>query len=53
MDAPAYYLHWGFILISVPNLALIVGMVAVFVIALLAPFHRRRPHGQIDGGRHE
>ena len=38
MDNPATYLHWGFILISVPNLLLIAGMVALFLIALALPF---------------
>ena len=41
MDAPANYLHWGFILISVPNLIVIAGMIVLFGIALVAPF----PHG--------
>ena len=38
VNSPAAYLHWGFILISVPNLLLIGGMVVVFVAALLLPF---------------
>ena len=42
MDNPAGYLHLGFIVISWPNLALIASMVALFVIALVAPFPRRR-----------
>lgn len=42
MDAPANYLHWGFIFISVPNLIVIVGMIVLFGIALIAPF----PHGE-------
>jgi hypothetical protein len=41
MDTPANYVHWGFILISVPNLLVIAGMVVLFAIALIAPF----PHG--------
>jgi hypothetical protein len=44
VDNPAGYLHLGFIVISVPNLALIAAMVVVFVIALLVPFPR-------EGGR--
>jgi len=44
VDSPAGYLHLGFIVISLPNLALIVAMVVVFVIALLVPFPR-------EGGR--
>lgn len=38
MDAPATYLNWNFILISIPNIVMIVGMVAVFVLALVVPF---------------
>ncbi len=48
MDSPTAYFHWGFILISLPNLAVIVGMVALFAVALAAPF----PHGgKSDDGR--
>jgi hypothetical protein len=38
MDAPATYLSWGFVLISIPNLLMIVGMVVLFIAALLVPF---------------
>ena len=38
MDAPATYLNWNFILISIPNVMVIVGMVVVFILALFAPF---------------
>jgi hypothetical protein len=38
MDAPAQYLHWGFILISIPNLIVIGVMVLLFLLALIAPF---------------
>ena len=38
MDSPATYLNWNFILISVPNVVVIVGMVVVFIVALIAPF---------------
>jgi hypothetical protein len=38
MDSPATYFHWGFILISVPNLLVIGGMIVLFAIALFAPF---------------
>ncbi|MFI5282075.1 MAG: hypothetical protein ACHQ0J_02980 [Candidatus Dormibacterales bacterium] len=41
MDSPTTYFHWGFILISVPNLLVIVGMIVLFAVALVAPF----PHG--------
>jgi predicted phosphatase len=38
LDTPATYLSWNFILISVPNVLMILGMIAVFVVALIAPF---------------
>ncbi len=38
MNEPAPYFHWGFILISLPNLVLIGVMVLLFIVALLAPF---------------
>jgi hypothetical protein len=38
MDQPAGYLHWGFILISYPNLILIGLMIVLFLIALFLPF---------------
>lgn len=41
MDQPANYLHWGFILISVPNLIMIGIMIVLFALALVVPF----PHG--------
>jgi len=47
MDTPTTYFHWGFILISVPNLLVIAGMVVLFAIALVAPF----PHGkEVENG---
>lgn len=47
MDSPAPYLHWGFILISLPNLLVFAGMVLLFAVALVAPF----PHGGDRDGR--
>ncbi len=38
METPTTYLQWGFLVISLPNLMLILGMLVVFVVALLAPF---------------
>jgi hypothetical protein len=35
------YLHWGVISISMTNFLIIVGMVVLFVLAILLPF----PHG--------
>ncbi len=48
MDSPATYLHWQFILISVPNLLVIIGMIILFAVALVVPF----PHGgESEDGR--
>jgi len=49
MDSPTTYFHWGFILISVPNLLVIAGMIVLFAIALVVPL----PHGgeREDGAR--
>lgn len=33
-----YYLHWGVVQISLTNFLIIVGMIVLFVMALLAPF---------------
>jgi hypothetical protein len=41
MDQPAGYLHWGFILISWPNLILIGLMLVLFALALVLPFPER------------
>ncbi len=49
MDTPTTYFHWGFILISVPNLVVIGGMVVLFAIALFAPFPH--PKGADDGDK--
>jgi hypothetical protein len=38
VDNPATYLHWGFILISVPNLVVIGGMIVLFALAMVLPF---------------
>src|SRR6202165_6340952 len=47
VDSPAGYLNWWFIQISIPNLLLIVGMVVVFILALVAPF----PHATEEIGQ--
>jgi hypothetical protein len=36
--AAGYYLHWGVVQISLTNFLIIVGMVVLFVLALLLPF---------------
>ncbi|MGA7087556.1 MAG: hypothetical protein WB116_04640 [Candidatus Dormiibacterota bacterium] len=52
MNQPAPYLHWGFILISLPNLVLILAMILLFILALILPFpgrrHRRRAYEERD-----
>ncbi len=53
MDAPAQYLSWNFVLISIPNILVILGMVLVFVVALLAPFPHDDSGEQRPGGRHD
>jgi hypothetical protein len=45
VDNPAGYLHLGFIVISLPNLALIAAMVVLFVVALVVPFPREVGRG--------
>lgn len=47
MDSPASYLHWGFILISWPNLLIIVGMIVLFGVALIVPFPREGTDGDV------
>jgi hypothetical protein len=46
MDAPAGYFHWGFILISVPNLLLLAAMIVLFVLALFVPMSSEEPAGR-------
>jgi hypothetical protein len=48
MDAPAPYIHWGFILISLPNFILICVMVLLFALALVAPFPSHGPRKPRD-----
>jgi hypothetical protein len=49
MDTPTTYFHWGFILISMPNLLVIGGMIVLFAIALFAPFPQAEEGD--DGGK--
>lgn len=42
MNRPGVYLHWGVVQISLANLIVIGLMIAVFAIALFAPFPGRR-----------
>lgn len=50
LNPPDHYFHWGFILISLANLLVIVSMVLLFVLALVVPFvhtRRRRSEGAV------
>jgi hypothetical protein len=51
MDQPAGYLHWGFILISWPNLIVIGLKVVLFALALILPFpgHSASPKEEKKG----
>jgi hypothetical protein len=55
VNQPAPYLHWAFILISLPNLGLIAFMIMLFVLALFLPFpgraRRRRAYHERDTER--
>lgn len=46
MDNPAVYVHLGFVVISLPNLALIAAMIVLFGLALVAPFPGRHRDGE-------
>jgi hypothetical protein len=48
MNAPAPYIHWGFILISLPNLVVILVMLLVFALAILLPFPHHGPQSRVD-----
>ena len=53
MDAPATYLNWAFILISIPNLLMILGMILLFIVALVAPFPHKSEEPGAEEQRHE
>jgi hypothetical protein len=42
LNGNGHYIHWGFIQMSVANFVVIVLMIAVFVLAILLPFPRRK-----------
>ena len=42
LNGSGRYFHWGFIQISAANLVVILLMVAVFVLAILLPFPKRK-----------
>jgi hypothetical protein len=42
LNGSGRYIHWGFVQLSVANLVVILLMIAVFVLAILLPFPRRK-----------
>jgi hypothetical protein len=46
--AAGTYIHWGVVSISLTNLLVVVGMVVVFVLALVVPFPGRHGHRHSD-----
>lgn len=42
LNGTGYYIHWGFIQLSLANLIVIALMVVVFVLALVLPFPGHR-----------
>jgi hypothetical protein len=46
LNGSGTYIHWGFIQLSVPNFIVILLMIAVFVLAILLPFPRRKRGGE-------
>jgi hypothetical protein len=51
LNGSGYYIHWGFVQLSLANLIVILMMVAVFALALLLPFpgHRRQDEATQKG----
>lgn len=50
LNGTSYYIHWGFIQLSLANLIVIGLMLAVFVLALLLPFPGHKNQGSDKGG---
>jgi hypothetical protein len=44
MTSASYYVHWGVVQISLTNMLIIVGMIVLFILALVIPFPKDR-HG--------
>ncbi len=49
VSAAGRYLHWGVVQISLTNFLIIVGMVVVFVLALVIPFPGAHPDNTEQG----
>jgi hypothetical protein len=50
LNSPGSYLHWNIFYVSLANLVLIAGMVAIFAAALLLPFPKGRRAGTTPAG---
>lgn len=48
-DPAGQYVHWGVIQISVANLAIILVMILVFILALVVPFPTHDEQDEQDG----
>ena len=46
LNGSGHYIHWGFIQMSVANFVVILLMIAVFVLAIVLPFPRRKGRDQ-------
>jgi hypothetical protein len=46
LNGNGHYIHWGFIQMSLANFVVIISMIAVFVLAILLPFPRRKRRRQ-------
>lgn len=42
LNGTGHYIHWGFFQISLANFVVIILMIAVFVLAILLPFPKRK-----------
>jgi hypothetical protein len=47
--AAGRYIDWGVLSISLTNLSVIVGMIVIFILALVVPF----PRGDVRENKHE
>jgi hypothetical protein len=45
LNGTGYFIHWGFVQISLANLIVIILMIVVFILALLLPFPKERDDG--------
>lgn len=43
LNGPAHYFDWGWSSVSLPNLIMILVMIALFVLALVVPFPTEKP----------